>query len=141
MTERIVMVGGPRVGKSTLAETYRARGIPVRCGDPLSEVKEPIDGVIYLPEGLGMGSDSSQYVVDHWFTLPGPWVCEGHVMARACRKWMALHSPVYPADRIIVFTEHHPEADVSARQAAMHRGIMTQWEDVACELQAITEYR
>jgi hypothetical protein len=104
-------------------------------------VKDPIEGVEYAPEGLGMGSEASQYVVDHWFTLPGPWVCEGHIMARALRKWMAEHYPVMPCDRVIVFTEHHPEADVTARQAAMHKGVMGTWEDVAHEYASITEYR
>lgn len=125
---RIVIVGGPRCGKSTLARLLReARQLPTFCGDPRSMVKEPEDNVTYLPEGLHW-SDSSQFVADHWLGRPGPFVCEGQVMARALRKYQLGESP---CDLVVVMTHQLPGVQVSAGQAHMHKAVMTVWREVA----------
>jgi hypothetical protein len=131
---RVIIVGGPRCGKSTIARSYAARGVPVFCGDPAHLVKEPEEGVTYLPDGLTW-SDGSLYVAQHWFTLPGPWVCEGQVMARALRKW--LRTPL-PADHIILLRDHHPRAKPTPGQRAMHKAVMTVWREVAPRFRTIT---
>jgi hypothetical protein len=123
---RTIIVGGPRCGKSTLARQYRARGVPVFCGDPRSKCKEPEDGVTYLPEGLDW-SEGSQYVANEWFTMPGPWLLEGQIMARALRKWTSAGEP---CDEIIVLRNHHPKAVVSPGQRAMHKAVMTVWSEI-----------
>lgn len=138
--DRIVIVGGPRCGKSQLAKALRARGFPTFCGDPHDKVKEPEPGVTYLREGMGMGSDSSRYIVDNWLPMPGPWVLEGHIMARVLRKWLddvlsaepgTEPNHGWPFDRIVVFDEQHPEADITAKQVAMHKGVIeTTWRGV-----------
>lgn len=141
--ERVIIVGGPRCGKSTLAREFAARGVPVFCGDPRSLVKEPEDGVTYLPEGMDW-SEGSQFVADEWFTQPGPWLCEGQIMARALRKWcptvdIFTGKADLPADRIIVLRDHHPLADVTPGQAAMHKAVMTVWNEIARRYRDISE--
>jgi len=162
MSQRIIIVGGPRRGKSTLANdlalgyrlypgTHAARtsSAPIRCGDPLSKVKEPRDGVEYLPEGIPISGDdgAAQWVADNWFTLPGPWVCEGWVMARALRRWASMHWDERhgrvlraPADRIIVL-DRPAWVESSKGQEAMHRAVMTVWNSIAHNFQTITKER
>ncbi len=140
--QRIVIVGGPRCGKSTLARELRAQGIPTYCGDPKSMVKEPEDGVIYLREGLGMGSASSQWVIDHWLPMPGPWVLEGHVMARVLRKWSdGRHWTHMPCDKVIVFRKQHKHAVTLTGQITQHKGVITVWDEIADRFRPITELR
>lgn len=132
---RIVIVGGPRRGKSTLALAFRKSGIPTFCGDPMSKVKEPEPDVCYLPEDIPFSGDdgAAAWIAGHWFTMPGPWVCEGHVMARALRRWhatMAPHGHEYPVprpcDRIIVLMGP-AVCEATNGQDAMHLGVMTVW--------------
>jgi hypothetical protein len=131
--ERIIIVGGPRCGKSTLAREYRARGIPTFCGDPASKVKDHEDDVTYLPEGLDFAGDSggAAYISDHWFNAEGPWLCEGHVMARALRRWVEKGRAVPRDWKIIVLASVHPEANATPRQVSMGAGVMTVWEEIA----------
>lgn len=134
LSGRIIIVGGPRCGKSTIARAYARRGIPVFCGDPAHLVKDPEDGITYLPEGLTW-SDGSAFVAQEWFTLPGPWVCEGQIMARALRKW--LRTPT-PADHIVLLRDHHPKARPTPGQRAMHKAVMTVWREIAHKFTDIT---
>lgn len=128
---RIVILGGPRRGKSSLARTFRDQGIPTFCGDPRSLVKEPEDNVTYLPENLSW-SDSSQYVVDNWLTQPGPWCCEGVSMVRALRK-------VVRADRVkdldgieIIVANQVPKGVIpTPKQDSMSKAVMTVWSEIA----------
>ena len=157
MKERIIIVGGPRRGKSTLARSIaqerhgNAAFMPHRCGDPLSKVKEPLDSVEYLPEGIPISGDdgAAQWVADNWFTLPGPWVCEGWVMARALRRWLASNPPAarpglgrfaQPADRIIVLDR--PGFGMPSKgQDAMHKAVMTVWGQISHHFEPIVEWR
>lgn len=123
---RVIIVGGPRCGKSTIARTYAARGVPVFCGDPASLAKQREPGVTYLPEGLAW-SEGSAHVAAEWFGRPGPWVCEGQIMARALRKWTGDGNP---ADHIVVLRDHHPGAAPTPGQRAMHKAVMTVWREI-----------
>lgn len=135
--QRIILVSGPRAGKSTYARQLREQGIPTRCTDPPELVKDLEADVEYLPSGLDW-SAASQYVCDQWMTKPGPWCIEGVAAARALRKWPHEHMP---ADRIIVFTEHHPEAEVKRGQTAMLKAVLSVWSEIAHRFEGITEYR
>lgn len=127
---RIVIVGGPRCGKSTLARQLRADGIPTYCGDPESQVKEPEHGVIYLREGLGFGSAASQHVVNHWLDMPGSWCLEGHVMARALRKYVDQRGRPPELDRVIVLLEPFEHAVTKPGQRKLCDAVRGQWADV-----------
>lgn len=160
--ERVVIVGGPRVGKSTLALklvsalSFEPGGkrLPIYCGDPLSKVKEPMPGVTYLPEGLPFSGDggSADWIARNWFQLPGPWVMEGQAMARALRRYMentdgSMHGGYapFPCDRIIFMLT--PKVQQIEGQRTMGKGIETVWygkddkPGVEPYYRAITEYR
>jgi hypothetical protein len=147
-TERVVIVGGCRLGKSTLA---RSLGLPVFCGDPSDKVKDFERGVTYLPSGLGFGSESSQWIVDNWLPMPGPWVMEGHITARCLRKWMAAMQAIeesrpglvmqdYPCDRVIVMT-NDPWVELLPGQARLNDAVAEQWAQIAYYFESITEVR
>jgi hypothetical protein len=138
---RTIILGGPSRGKSTLAETYKARGIPVFCGDPASTVLYQKAGTTYLPEGLPFAGDGGggDWVARNWFLMPGPWVCEGHVMARALRRWLDHYDRSrgdprtdpdrMPADRIIVLDCHAHRYTGEGRER-MHRSVIKVWREV-----------
>ncbi len=149
--KRTVIVGGPRCGKSTEAEAIRVgTGARVFCGDPRSKVKEPLDHVTYLPEDLPFAGDfgAAAWVAANWFSMPGPWVCEGHVMARALRRWFQddlVKQPstgeLYPCDLIYVFEDQRQDQELLAGQVAMHKGVMRVWSDIALYFEPIVAYR
>ncbi len=165
-SERVIIIGGPRRGKSTLAQKLRDSGeqgskAVIRCGDPLSKVKDPLPSVYYLPEGIPISGDdgAAQWVADNWFSQKGPWICEGWVMARALRRWLAVPSNGVelerlrrrggydvvmrsrtPADRIIVLSGP-AWVEASKGQEAMHKAVMTVWSQIAGMFRDITEER
>jgi hypothetical protein len=145
MTDRIVIVGGPRTGKSWLAQTYWTAGYDVYCGDPLSKVKDPIETVTYLPEGLAMEDECTRFVVEHWLSQPGPWVCEGWLMARVLRKWLQVHDyeppTEFPCDKIIVFENQRADCDLLRGQVAMHAGVHKVWNEINDYFSPIAEFR
>lgn len=79
---RTIIVGGPRTGKSTLAQKLEG---PIYCTDPRHRVKEPADNVKYGPDVEW--EDTSDWLADNWLKMPGPWTIEGHATARALRKY------------------------------------------------------
>lgn len=147
--QRIIIVGGPRCGKSTLARELRSVGYPVFCGDPESKVKDVERGVTYLPEGLAMEDESTRWIVEHWFVRPAPWICEGWIMARALRKWCEINEvwtqyPLaddFPCDRIIVLAEQRPELELLPGQVRMHKSVMTVWNKISDYFDGMYEER
>lgn len=144
-----MIVAGPSRGKSTLAHSlHTEHGLPVYCGDPASKVVYQKPHTHYLPEKLDFAGDggASAWVCANWFTMPGPWICEGHVMARALRRW--LNAPEqsgsapdhFPCERIIVLDKPAHRA-TNVGQEAMHKGVMKVWREIAHYFDAITEYR
>lgn len=132
MKGRIAIVGGPLRGKSTyaakLASLYR---LPVYCGDPKSTVRVASPDVTYVPEGLpfrGAGG-VADFIAREWLVLPGPWVVEGHAVARALRRYVMDGPPHPPADQIFVMVSG-PYAAESERQRAMARAVETVWSQI-----------
>lgn len=131
-SRRIVIVGGPRRGKSTIARQLRDSNIPTYCTDPQSLVKDVEENVTYLPEGLSW-SDSSQWVADNWLTKPGPWCVEGIAAVRALRKLVS--KPDYfdvnvTGIEVIVLESAHPDAEVSSKQESTAKAVMTMWSEI-----------
>lgn len=132
---RVVIIGGPRRGKSTMARALREEGLPTFCTDPLTLVKDPEDGVTYLPEGLGW-SEASKFVADNWLTQPGPWCVEGIATVRALRKFIAERDDAGAGEdlaglEVIVLTDGHPDADINPRQEATAKAVWTIWSEIA----------
>jgi hypothetical protein len=127
---RIVLIGGPRRGKSTIARAYRDQGIPTFCSDPPSLVKDHEDNVEYLPEGLTW-QESSQYVADNWLIQPGPWCVEGIAAARALRKVIASGKlDELEGVEVYVLERAQESAAVSPQQDAAAKGVMTVWNEI-----------
>lgn len=142
---RVVIVGGPSRGKSTEAHLWHLKGYPIHCGDPASTVVYQKPYTNYLPESLPFAGEggAAHWVARRWFTMAGPWVCEGHVMARALRRWIgertAFGQP-FPCDLIIVLDKPAHRA-TTPQQEGMHKGVMKVWREIAPYYAPITEHR
>lgn len=149
--DRVMIVGGPRCGKSWFARELRGKGYPTFCGDPIDKVKDVEPGVTYLDAGMGMESASSRYIVDNWLPMPGPWVLEGHIMARVLRKWLdgdqgivdpqMIEARGWPCDRIVVFEQQRAELDLLPGQRALHKGTMKVWREISDYFEGMYETR
>lgn len=129
---RIVIVGGPKRGKSTMARAFRDEHIPTFCTDPRSLEQEPEDGITYLPEGLDW-SGGSQFVADHWLGQPGPWCIEGIASVRALRKFIAgAEDPAAALQgiEIILLPVAHPDAEITPKQESTAKAVMTIWRGI-----------
>jgi dephospho-CoA kinase len=106
---RIVIVGGPRTGKTTYADTFR---LPVKHTDDL----------------ISHGWSGASEAASHWFSEPGPWVIEGVATARALRKWLTRNPDLKPCDMLYVLTT--PKAAITPRQRAMGEGVITVFSEI-----------
>jgi hypothetical protein len=113
MKGRLVIAGGPKAGKSTLAKKL---GGVVRSTDSVRE--------------LGWSEASAE--VAAWFDDEGDWTIEGVAAPRALRKWLSSHPKGRPCDRVLYISGAH-EA-LSPGQAAMSAGVRTVWEEILPEL-------
>lgn len=114
---RVAVVGGPRTGKTTLAQTRLSDGFRVRHADDLKDTHE--------------WSAASEEVA-RWLGEPGPWVVEGVAVVRGLRKWLAANPEGRPAD-VVAYLER-PLVELSRGQAAMAKGTATIWAGVWPEL-------
>lgn len=107
--ERVVIIGWPKTGKSTLAKKMGG-------GRSTDEVME-----------LGWSEASAE--VATWFDKPGPWIIEGVAAARALRKWKKAHpDQPAPVDRLIYLKT--PHIKLNAGQMAMGKGIDTVLDEI-----------
>ena len=124
---RIVILGGPRTGKTTAAERLQTDGVVAGAtGHVIHHSDDLIAELAHL--GKDAWSEGSRRVAE-WLDEPGPWIIEGVALARALRKWREAHpgaSP--PIDRVIRLTIPHVE--LTKGQAAMAKGEETVWNEV-----------
>jgi len=113
---RVVVAGGPRAGKSHLAQALASLH-RIRHGEEL----------------VGLDWSAGSLIASLWLNEPGPWICENVAMARALRKWLARNPDGVPADLIV-----HLGEMVSPRsrgQHAMAAGCITVWKEIRPELE------
>lgn len=113
MSKRVVIVGGPRTGKTTLAKR-------------MSGNAQHTDNT--MKDGWSEGSER----VAGWMGRPGPSVIEGVATARALRKWLAANPIGKPCDEVICLRT--PRVTQSKGQAAMAKGVHTVFDGIAEEL-------
>jgi hypothetical protein len=130
---RIVIVGGPKTGKTTLArglaEHLDGAPIPMRSTDSVAKIST--------------WSEASD-IVARWFSDAGPWIIEGVAVPRALRKWIAARpldpmksfDPVQPSVRPcdIAFVLSRPHVELLAGQETMRKGVETVWREIEPEL-------
>ena len=113
-TERLLVTGGPRTGKTTIAAEFGGvRAVPVRGTDSLIGAYD---------------WSAASAVVAEWFDAPGPWIIEGVAVPRALRKWLAKHPTGKPADKVVWL--EFPKVDRTPRQDSMARAVETVWLQV-----------
>jgi len=115
---RIVIGGGPRTGKTTLANELKT----------VWHVPGPLRHTDDLIENLTWRMASQ--IVAGWFDQPGPWIIEGVTVSRALRKWHQQHRGSGPPIDCCIFLEE-PYEPLTAGQAAMTWGVATVHSEVA----------
>ncbi len=116
-SQRVVICGGPRTGKTRMATTRFGSPYRVRHADSLRFTH--------------LWSDASVEVA-RWFDSPGPGVVEGVATVRALRKWLRLN-PGRPCDSVLYLSEPLVERE-KVGQRALARGVETVWREVWPEL-------
>lgn len=109
---RILIAGGPRTGKTTLAAKLAE-------ADPAIVVRHTDD----LINTHSWSAASSE--VATWIDAPDPWIIEGVAAVRALRKWLHAHPDEKPCDAI--YFGIAPKVDLSPGQLAMLRACATMW--------------
>lgn len=122
---RIVITGGPRTGKTTLADSmWNNVAVEAGAADPTKrglgiEIVRHTDDLI----GHVDWSAASQ-AVSEWLNEPGPWIIEGVAVSRALRKWRDQHPGERPpADRVIYLRDAYERT--TSKQDAMAKGVLT----------------
>lgn len=149
---RILITGGPRTGKTTLAEHLALGGTwTAECGTGPSRTYGPgpdcvrhTDDLIAETAHLGKdGWSEASRLASLWFDGAGPWIIEGVAASRALRKWHEAHpGEPPPVDRVIYLRE--PHETLTPGQTSMAKGVATvhrQLEDWLSDHDINTEYR
>lgn len=115
---KIVIVGPPKSGKTTLAMTYPD------C--------ERIHGDDFIELGW---SESSQAVADLLSSKQGDVVAEGVCLPRSLRKMLEANPDVKPCDKVVFLCD--PYLPLNKGQLTMAKGINTVWSQIEKKLSSL----
>jgi hypothetical protein len=113
-----VIIGGPHVGKTTLAKRLRDE-----CG---------ITNTHHSDDVKHLGWSESSAAVSEWFNESGEWIVEGVQAARALRKWLKAN-PDAELDADLVILDK-PFGDLLKGQQSMAKGVHTVFSEIEDEL-------
>lgn len=119
MTRRIVIIGGPHVGKTTLSEKLKSE-----CG---------FKNVHHSDDIKHLDWSASSEFASYWFDSEDEYVAEGVQMARALRKWLQ-RNPDKPLDADVVWLTK-PQTSLLPGQINMAKGVMTVFNEIRGELE------
>lgn len=119
---KVVIVGGPRTGKTTLA-------IRLGAADQSRRVRHTDE----LIGKFAWGKDSEE--VARWLDEPGEWVIEGVTAVRALRKWM-VNNPEGRLDGVLVISLPRPVVTQTSGQASTSKGVATIWSFIESQLRS-----
>ena len=115
MSGQVVILGGPRSGKTTLSEELGIENV-YHTDDLISKY------------GWTEASD----IVAGWMNVPGPWIVEGTIAVRGLRKFLALHEGIKPCDKVIFRSESYVK--LTSQQQNMADGIETIFSEIVQNL-------
>lgn len=118
MPKRIIILGGPRVGKTTLSKLLK---------DELQ-----ISTLRHSDDIKHLGWSEASAEASKWFSGDGEWICEGVQMARALRKWL-LDNPDAKLD-VDILILHRPFEALIKGQESMTKGVFTVFREIEAEL-------
>lgn len=122
MAKRLIIVGGPSTGKTSLAQEL--------------SVKHGITNVRQTDQLTALGWSEASAEAAKWIDEPGDWIVEGVVAPRALRKWLAANpgKPLPEGTSIYVLTR--PYVPQSKGQQTMTKGIYTVLTEIYGDLVA-----
>jgi dephospho-CoA kinase len=121
MTARIVIVGPPKAGKTTLG-----RDLAESSGAQLRHTDDLIGELDW--------SGCSERIASEWFAQPGPWIIEGVAAVRALRKWLVGNREGRPCDQVITLSKSW--VSLTPRQAGMASACAGIWGSIRGAVQA-----
>lgn len=117
-TIRIIIAGGPRTGKTTLA---------AKLANDLA-----IPHNLTTDSAMNLGWSEASAEAAKWIDWPAPWIIEGVATVRALRKWLGANPEGKPCD-VLYFLET-PHVDLTPGQISMGKGVMTVFREIYEEL-------
>lgn len=123
MPRRIIIVGGPRVGKTTLSKK-----LIDEWGISTLHTSQDLERLFPANQSNGENWSKSSEYASKWFDEEGDWICEGVQMARGLRKWL-LANPGKQLDADI-FLLRQPMVPQLDGQKAMMKGVETVFREI-----------
>lgn len=121
-TQRIVIIGPPSTGKTTMSSEYSC--FVRHSDDLLNDERHKFDW-----------HQQSQKLADEMRETTGPWVFEGVRLVHALRKALKQHPDIAPCDKVIVLTA--PHEPLSTTQAGFGKGIMKVWHEIEAKVRQL----
>jgi hypothetical protein len=115
--QRVVLAGGPRTGKSTLAETTLGEVIGALTGARVYAT----DNLIGSHDWSAASAECARWMAE----TPGPWIVEGVTAVRGLRKWLDANPTGRPCELVIWMSV--PVVGRSPGQETMAKGCTTIW--------------